>query len=169
MKILLLISTLLFSGSVTLAQKKATPVPLSGEIVISNFTYKWRPSDEERFASVRITCPSKKDSKAFNLELNKPVNIDLKCTDGAFTKGQLTLADILIGEHKYGIFLDAYYGDGLGTELDMHFEGMIAVWIYEPAPPKPPTLLTRPEPGKTNTWGVKFDQKRVEEFRQEFK
>lgn len=169
MKILLLILTLLFSGSVTFAQKKTTPVPVSGEIVISNFTYKWRPADEERFASVRITCPNKKDSKAFNLELNKPVNVDLKCTDGAFTNGQLILADVLIGEHKYGIFLDAYYGDGLGTELDMHFEGMIAVWIYKPEPPNPPTPPIPPPIDKTNTWGVKFDQKRVEDFRQEFK
>lgn len=167
MKTFLLVFVLFFVNSVTFAQRK--PTPASGEIIISNFTYNWRASEEERFASVKITCPNKKDSNAFNLELNKPVSVDLKCADGAFTKGQLTLLDILVSELNYGIFLDGYYGDGLGTEFDMHFEGMIAGWSYSTEPPKPPLPPTPPAPDKKNTWGVKFDQKRVEEFRQEFK
>lgn len=153
MKILLLMSALFFASSITFAQKKAKPTPLSGEIVISNFIFKWRPSDEEGFASVRVTCPNKKDSKALNLELNKPVVFDIKCSDSSFSKGSLTLADKLATDTLYGIFLDSYFGDGLGTEFDMHFEGMIAAWKYEdPEPPRPPTPPT-PPPDKNNTWG----------------
>lgn len=161
MKILLLITVLFFASSVTLAQKKAKPTPLSGEIVISNFILKWHPSDEEGFASVKLTCPNKKDTIALNLELNKPLAFVLKCNDGSFSNGSLTLADKLAGGVLYGIFLDSYFGDGLGSEFDMHFEGMIATWRYDLEPPPPPST-------KNNTWGVKFDQKRTEDFRREF-
>lgn len=164
MKILLLMSALFFASSVTLAQKKAKPTPLSGEIVISNFIFKWLPSDQEGFASVRLTCPNKKDSKALNLELNKPATFVIKCSDGSFSQGNLTLADKLATGTLYGIILDSYFGDGLGTEFDMHFEGIIAAWRYDSEPSPQPT----PPPTKNNTWGVKFDQKRTEDFRKEF-
>ena len=168
MKIFLLVTTLLLSSSMTFAQKKAKPTPESGEMIIGNFTYAWRASEEARLASVKITCPNKKDSTAFNLELNKPVSFDFKCSNGDFTKGEFKLVDMIFsGLVKYGIFMDAYYGDSQGTAFDMHFEGMMAAWTYEPEPPTPPT--PPPVPDKNNTWGVKFEQKRVDDFRQEFK
>lgn len=137
---------------------------LKGEFQLGDLTFEWSATkDETKPVNARVVCPGKKQAVDLLLELNRSVSFDIKCNNDTFGKGLLMLVDNKFVKNNMGIFMDAYISDDNSGEYDMHFEGLFANWAIDPEPPGPPTPIDR------DTWGVKFDSKKSEDFKKGFK